>query len=60
MMTIKELRQRTGLSQKKFGDLYDIPLRTVQNWEGGVNIPPEYLVKLLERAVMEDFPEKTE
>lgn len=60
MTKIKDLRKQTGLSQKKFGDFYDIPLRTVQNWEGGVNIPPEYLVKLLERAVVEDFPDKTE
>lgn len=59
-MTIKELRKRTGLSQQKFGDLYEIPLRTVQNWEGGVSEPPVYLVKLLERVILEDYPDKTE
>lgn len=26
-----------------------------QNWEGGVNTPPPYLVKLLERVVKEDL-----
>ena len=54
-MDIKEIRKLTGLSAQKFGDKYDIPLRTIQNWEGGVNTPPPYLVKLLERVVKEDF-----
>lgn len=57
-MNCKELRTLTGLSQKKFGDLYGIPLRTIQNWENGVNEAPGYVLKLLERAVKEDF--KTE
>ena len=54
-MDIKEIRKLTGLSAQKFGDKYDIPLRTIQNWEGGVNTPPPYLVKLLERVVKEDL-----
>ena len=54
-MTIKEIRDITGLSQKKFGDLYSIPLRTIQNWETAQRIPPAYVLKLLERAVKEDF-----
>lgn len=54
-MDIKEIRKLTGLSAQKFGDKYDIPLRTIQNWEGGVNAPPPYLVKLLERVVKEDI-----
>jgi len=52
---IKALRKRTGLSMQKFGDLYGIPLRTIQSWEGGVRMPPEYVVRLLERAVKDDF-----
>lgn len=54
-MTIKEIRALTGLSAQKFGDKYGIPMRTIQNWEGGVNTPPEYVLKLLERVVKEDF-----
>ena len=52
---IRDLRKRTGLSAQKFGDLYGIPLRTIQGWEGGERIPPEYIVKLLARVVAEDF-----
>lgn len=54
-MDIKELRKMTGLSAQKFGDKYGIPMRTIQNWEGGVNTPPAYVVSLLERVVKEDY-----
>lgn len=56
-MTIKEIRIITGLSQQKFGEKYNIPKRTIQNWESNVNVPPEYLVMLLERVVKEDYKE---
>lgn len=56
MTNVKELRELTGLSQKKFGDLYGIPLRTIQSWESGEREAPEYVIRLLERAVKEDFP----
>lgn len=54
-MTIKEIRSLTGLSQQKFGDKYNIPLRTIQHWEAGTRSCPVYVRELLERAVREDF-----
>lgn len=54
-MTIKEIRALTGLAQVKFGEMYHIPRRTIEDWERGVRIPPEYVLELLERAVKEDF-----
>lgn len=54
-MTIKEIRAMTGLSAQKFGDKYGIPLRTIQHWEGEDRKAPEYVCKLLERVVKEDF-----
>ena len=56
-MTIKEIRSITGLSQAKFGDEYEIPKRTIEDWETGRRKPPEYLLRLLERVVKEDFDE---
>lgn len=47
-MTIKELRAATGMSQRAFGEYFDIPHRTIQNWEGGQNKCPAYLLKLME------------
>jgi DNA-binding transcriptional regulator YiaG len=55
MNQIKELRQRTGLSQAKFGEaLGGIPLRTLQDWEHGKRTPPEWVVKLIAFRVEND------
>lgn len=53
-MTIKEMRETLGDTQKSFAERYEIPKRSIENWEGGKSDPPPYLVKLLERAVKED------
>lgn len=51
------LRKLTGLSQTAFGQRYDIPMRTIQNWENGVSVPPDYVIGLLRRAVEQDAAE---
>lgn len=48
---VKALRKQTGLSQQKFADRFGIPVRTVQNWEYGINEAPEYLLNLLEQVI---------
>ena len=53
-MTIKELRASTGLSQAKFAEKYDIPVKTLQGWECGRNSPPRYVITMLEKLVIED------
>ena len=54
-MTIKELRNITGLSQAKFAEKYEIPRRTIEDWERDLRIPPEYVVKLLEFKIKHDY-----
>lgn len=56
-MTIKELRQYSGLSQQAFSEKYKIPRRTIENWESSKRNPPAYVISLLERVVKEDFSE---
>lgn len=51
---VRAIRERTGLTQERFSDLYGIPKRTLENWETGSRRPPEYVVALLERAVDQD------
>ena len=46
-MTIKELRESTGLSQSQFAEKFHIPVGTLQHWEQGVRKPPEYVVYML-------------
>lgn len=48
MNKIKALRKSAQLTQKALSELLNIPKRTIENWEAGVNEPPEYLVKLIE------------
>ena len=47
-MTFKELRQQSGMNIKQFAECFQIPYRTVQNWELGTRTCPEYLLKLME------------
>lgn len=54
MKTIKEIRQSTGLSQQKFGDLLGIPKRTLQDWEQGIRQCPPYVAELIAYRVEHD------
>lgn len=48
MMTFKELREQSGMSRSQFGEYFEIPYRTVQNWELGLRECPDYLLKLMQ------------
>ncbi len=48
---IGELRAKLGLSRQKFGDRYNIPMRTITNWELGITEPPKYVVDMLAKIV---------
>ena len=54
-MNIREMRSQLGDTQSQFAERYQIPFRTVQNWEAGVRKPPGYMVKLLEQRIREDL-----
>lgn len=56
--TVKELREFTELTQVEFGRKYHIPVRSIQNWEGGQRTPTETILFLLNKAVMEDYKNK--
>ena len=43
----KRERARLGLSQQGMSDATGIPKRTIENWETGVNAPPEWAEKLI-------------
>lgn len=47
-MTFKELRKASGMTQKAFSEYFEIPLRTIENWERGTNQCPQYLLNLME------------
>ena len=54
-LTLKEIRERTGLTQAGFARKYNIPKRTYENWEMGERVPSPYLRDLLARVAKEDY-----
>lgn len=52
---VRAIRQRTGLSQASFAERFEIPKRTLENWEAGTREPPIYILRMLD--VLSDHPE---
>ena len=42
-----ELRQSTGMNRKQFCDYFQIPYRTMTDWELGNRTMPDYLLRLM-------------
>lgn len=51
MITIKELRKQTGLSQRVFAEKFHIGLRAVQSWEQGWAKPLDCTVYMIQRIL---------
>ena len=49
-LTIRDIRQHTGLSQAAFATRYCIPTRTLEDWERGARSCPDYLRLLLAQS----------
>lgn len=49
---IRELRAETGLNRRQFAEHFQIPLRTVEEWEAGRRKPPEYIPRLIKYQIM--------
>lgn len=57
-MSIRDLRKLLGDTQSEFSERYNIPFRTIQNWESGVRKPPEYIIDLLKQRINGDLINK--
>lgn len=51
-MTIREIREGLGISRAEFSRRYNIPIRTLENWEAGERKPPEWVPELLQRLIV--------
>lgn len=54
-MNVRTLRSKLGYTQAEFSKRYNIPFRTIQNWESGVRIPPKYIINFLNEKVKKDL-----
>ena len=50
----EEIRAILGISRTAFSHKYNIPLRTLEEWDAGRKTPPDYVLNMLERIVRED------
>ena len=55
MINIREARKIAGLTQKRLSEKYNIPLRTIEEWEAGRRTPPSYVQDLLVDKIMSDY-----
>ena len=46
-MSIKEAREQAGLSRAEMSRLFEIPVRTLEEWDAGRRTPPPYVEKLI-------------
>ena len=53
-MTFKELRTSTGMNIKEFSEYFNIPYRTMQNWESERRQCPEYLLELMQYKLLNE------
>ena len=44
---MKELRESTGLNRKEFCEKFDIPYRTMTEWELGHRTAPSYVLRFM-------------
>ena len=51
---IKELRESTGMNRREFCDCFEIPYRTVTDWERDNRHAPEYVLRLLEYYIRKE------
>lgn len=59
-MTIKELREQTGLTQKEFAKQYHLTRGQVESWEQGWRNTPPCILYMLGRLVPMDCLLKSE
>lgn len=50
-MNIKELRSQLRMTQKEFAEYFNIPQRTIENWESGKRNPPDYVTELIKYKI---------
>lgn len=48
---VKSIRSKSGLTQAAFAERFEIPLRTLEDWERGTRQPPIYVLHMLEILV---------
>ena len=57
---MRAIREETGMNRREFCERFDIPYRTVTDWELGNRHAPEYVLRLLEYYIRSEKISKRE
>lgn len=57
---VKELREKSGLSQVNFAKKFEIPVKSLQNWEAGRTTPPPYVIFMIKTILALEGSENDE
>lgn len=49
MNIIKSIREALQVSQSELADKFNIPIKSIRNWEQGVTNPPAYVPEMMIR-----------
>lgn len=50
-MDIRTVRKKLNMTQTEFGNLFGIPMRTIQEWEYGKRKAPDYVINMIEEIL---------
>lgn len=53
--SIQELRESVKMNKVQFAEYLGIPYRTIQNWEAGLRQCPDYVIRLIEYRLNNEF-----
>ena len=56
----KMIREQSGMNRKDFSDWLGIPYRTMQEWEMGRRVMPDYVLRLIAYKVFNEIKLKEE
>lgn len=54
VMSVKELRQKAKMTQKQFSEYFNIPRRTIEDWEVEKRQAPQYVYDLIEYKLIKE------
>lgn len=57
-MTFQEIKELSGMKLTELSRYFEIPYRTIQNWNEGTYSAPEYLLKLMKFKLENDSERK--
>ncbi len=49
--SVKDIAAAAGLSHRKLAERFCVPYRTVENWGSGVNVPPAYVLLMMQECL---------